>query len=95
MGCNCKQQNDWKRLLDVYGDNGSNNKSPSNIFLRVLQNILNIIVTLFMVAIGGILFCILLPPLLIYLLICIFTHKEPVIHLDKFFHWLHSRKSIS
>ena len=92
MGCNCKQQNDWRKLLETYGDDANGNDSSSNFFIRCIQNMANIIVTVFMVILTLVLFCILFPPLVIYFIYCIITHKEPVVHLDKFFSFLDKAK---
>lgn len=88
MGCNCKAQNDFKKLVNRYGeetyyyDNNSFKKIILNIFKFLMGIISGILISL--------LFIVMAVPMIIYVVICIVIGIEPTVKIP----WLKKQKTL-
>ena len=87
MSCNCKAQNDFKKIASKYGEAVIDNES-NNIILIFLKKLLKIIFGIMSGIIGCALFIIMAIPMMIYVMICIFLGLEPVVKMT----WIRKQK---
>lgn len=88
MGCNCKAQNDFKKIVSKYGEEtytNSNNKIKG-FFLDSIK-----LISVFLIGIlTSILFIIMVIPMVIYVAVCIILGIEPVVRMP----WLKKQKTL-
>ena len=88
MGCNCKAQNDFKKIVSKYGEEtytNSNNKIKG-FFLDSIK-----LISVFLIGIlTSILFIIMVIPMVIYVAVCIIFGIEPVVRIP----WLKKQKTL-
>lgn len=92
MGCNCKAQNDFKKISDKYGDKAAeiNNNRNKMSFKGVFQTFLNVILSIITGILSCVLFIIMAIPMIIYVMGFILVGKEPVVTIP----WMGQQKKL-
>ena len=88
MGCNCKAQNDFNKLVKRYGEEtyiDNNNKIRVGL-LKILRFVFAFLSGIFI----SLLFIIMVIPMIIYIIICIILGIEPVVKMP----WLKHQKRL-
>ena len=88
MGCNCKAQNDFKKLVTKYGE--ETYVESDNAIKKFFLNIIRFIMAFFSGILISLLFIIMVIPMIIYVIICILLGIEPVVRIP----WLKQQKRL-
>lgn len=87
MGCNCKSQNNFKKIVEKYGTEEDVSDNKLKIYLN---NIVNFILTIITGILSCALFIIMAIPVIAYLMICLIIGKSPVVRIP----WMKEQKRL-